>query len=196
MSRKEELAVAPPSLAIWRGTRLEGKLMRRATLTLFLAAGVWTGCGTLQTQSRPVLLQGSAQACARHPWLCAGYDSPEAWRRATEAASAADALLEATAEESDSPDQSISVFSSTNPEETIKRLDEHIHKVESVCPSGNPDPNDPKHRDVNHWKKEIRAFLKNLQQMLKRMPNNKARRQPVEDAIKRGEDALNRWSSS
>jgi hypothetical protein len=100
---------------------LEEKLMRRATLALFLAVGVWTGCGTTQMQ---------------------------------------------------------------------------FQKVESVCPSGNPDPKEPKHRDVNHWKKEIRAFLKNLQQMLKRMPNNKAKRQPVEDAIRRGEDALTRWSSS
>ncbi|MFY0565564.1 hypothetical protein ACN28E_17215 [Archangium lansingense] len=38
--------------------------------------------------------------------------------------------------------------------------------------------------------------LKNLQQMLKRMPNNKSKRQVVEEAIKRGENALNRWSSS
>ncbi|HEX8436515.1 hypothetical protein [Archangium sp.] len=93
-------------------------------------------------------------------------------------------------------DESTRVLSSPDPEETIKRLDEHIHKVESVCPSGSPDPNDPKHRDVKHWKKEIRAFLKNLRQMLKRMPNNKARRQPVEEALKRGEDALSRWGSS
>jgi uncharacterized protein YaaR (DUF327 family) len=170
--------------------------MRRAAHTVLLAAGMWTGCGTTWTQSRPVLRQGSAQACARHPWLCAGYDSQDAWRRAIEATSAADALQEAAAEEPDTNDRFISVFSSTDAEETIKRLDEHIHKVESACPSGNPDPNEPKHRDVNHWKKEIRAFLKNLQQMLKRMPNNKAKRQPVEEAIRRGEDALNRWSSS
>lgn len=50
--------------------------------------------------------------------------------------------------------------------------------------------------DVNHWKKEIRAFLKNLQQMLKRMPNNKIKRQPLEEAIRRGEEALARWSGS
>ncbi|AKJ01993.1 Hypothetical protein AA314_03619 [Archangium gephyra] len=49
---------------------------------------------------------------------------------------------------------------------------------------------------MNHWKKEIRAFLKNLQQLLKRMPNNKSKRQPVEEAIRRGEDALARWSRS
>lgn len=175
---------------------MEERLMRRAALMLLLSAGVWTGCGAIRMQSGPVLGQGTPQACARHPWLCAGYDSADAWRRAADAARAADALLETTAEEPDSLEPSTSVFSSTDPEETIKRLDEHIQKVESVCPSGNPDPNEPKHRDVNHWKKEIRAFLKNLRQMLKRMPNNKARRQPVEDAIKRGEDALNRWGNS
>lgn len=169
--------------------------MQQIVLMLCLAAGAWTGCGTTQKEPRRFLLQGTAQACARHPWLCAGYDSEEAWRRALDAARAADALLDSSKEESAIPDGSTSVFSSTDPEETIKRLDEHIHKVESVCPSGTPDPNDPRHRDVNHWKKEIRAFLKNLQQLLKRMPNNKARRQPVEEAIRRGDDALNRWSS-
>ena len=173
--------------------------MRRTAVALWLAAGVWTGCGTTRGEPRPVLLQGTAQACARHPWLCAGYDSAEAWRRALDAARAvksADALLDAAMEEPGLLDESTRVLSSPDPEETIKRLDEHIHKVESVCPSGSPDPNDPKHRDVKHWKKEIRAFLKNLRQMLKRMPNNKARRQPVEEALKRGEDALSRWGSS
>lgn len=173
--------------------------MRRLVLTLWLFAGVWTGCGRTQNESRLILRQGTTQACARHPWLCAGYDSQEAWRRALEAAraaEAADALLDAAVEEPALLDQANPVLSSTDAEETIKRLDEHIHKVESVCPSGKPDPNDPKHRDVNHWKKEIRAFLKNLQQMLKRMPNNKIKRQPLEEAIRRGEEALARWSGS
>ncbi|WP_147332827.1 hypothetical protein [Archangium gephyra] len=177
----------------------KGNIMRRVVLALWLSAGVWTGCGTVQKESRLVLRQGTAQACARHPWLCAGYDSQDAWRRALEAArtaEAAQALLNPSVEEPGLLDQSITVFASTDAEETIKRLDEHIHKVEDVCPSGNPDPNEPKHRDVNHWKKEIRAFLKNLQQLLKRMPNNKSKRQPVEEAIRRGEDALARWSRS
>jgi hypothetical protein len=178
---------------------LKGNIMRRVVLALWLSAGVWTGCGVIQKEPRLVLRQGTAQACARHPWLCAGYDSQDTWRRALEAArtaEAAEALLDSSVEEPALLEQAIPVFASTDAEETIKRLDEHIQKVEDVCPSGNPDPNEPKHRDVNHWKKEIRAFLKNLQQWLKRMPNNKSKRQPVEEAIKRGEDALARWSRS
>jgi hypothetical protein len=32
-------------------------------------------------------------------------------------------------------------------------------------------------------------------QMLKRMPDNKEKRRPAEEAIRRGEDALRRWGS-
>lgn len=106
------------------------------------------------------------------------------------------ALLESSVEEPALLEQAIPVFVCADAEGTIKQLDEHIKKVEKVCPSGVPDPKNPKHRDVNHWKKEIRAFVKNLQQELKRMPKNKVKRKPVEDAIKRGEDALARWSRS
>jgi RHS repeat-associated protein len=42
----------------------------------------------------PTGLQGTAAACRRHPWLCAGFESEEAWRRALEAARVAQALEE------------------------------------------------------------------------------------------------------
>ena len=170
--------------------------MRWMVLSLWLTVGSWMGGGAIPKDPRRVFAQGTAQACTRHPWLCAGYDSQDAWRRALEAARAADTLLDAAEGESVFPRQSTSVFSSVDPEGTIKRLDEHIHKVESVCPSGNPDPRDPKHENVNHWKTEIRAFVKNLKQILKRMPNNKIKRRSVEEAIRRGDNALERWGSS
>src|SRR5262249_49323424 len=75
----------------------------------------------------------------------------------------------------------------------IKHLDLHIRKMTDTCPSGSPDPNDPKHDPVNGWKDEIKAAIKNLKQKLKRTPNNKAKRAPIEDAIKRGESTVDGW---
>jgi len=84
-------------------------------------------------------------------------------------------------------------MSSPDGKGTIEHMDEHIQKVNNVCPSGSPDPEDPNQRPVNGWKKEIRAAVDNLKKILKKMPNNKAKRQPVEEAIGRGESALEKW---
>jgi RHS repeat-associated protein len=75
----------------------------------------------------------------------------------------------------------------------IDHLDEHLRKMGTTCPTGSPDPNDPDHDPVKGWIKEIKAAIKNLKQELKKMPKNKEKRKPVEEAIKRGEDAVNCW---
>jgi RHS repeat-associated protein len=78
----------------------------------------------------------------------------------------------------------------------IDHLDNHIGKLEDLCDScgGSPDPNDPNNRDLKGWIKEVKAAIKNLQQKLKRFPNNAEKKRPVEEAIKRGEDALKKCS--
>jgi RHS repeat-associated protein len=78
----------------------------------------------------------------------------------------------------------------------IDHLDNHIGKLEDLCDScgGSPDPNDPNNRDLKGWIKEVKAAIKNLQQKLKRFPNNAEKKRPVEEAIKRGEDVLKKCS--
>jgi hypothetical protein len=46
------------------------------------------------------------------------------------------------------------------------------------------------------WINEIKAAIKNLKQNLKRLPNNKTKREPIEQAIKRGEDFLKECGQS
>lgn len=74
----------------------------------------------------------------------------------------------------------------------IDHLNEHIGKIESTCGpcGGNYDPRDPKDRDYRGWLKEVKAAVKNLKSVLKKMPNNKEKRKPVEDAIKKGEEFI------
>ena len=72
----------------------------------------------------------------------------------------------------------------------IDRIDEHIGKLAGATSGGFPDPNDP---NRNHWKKEIKAFLHGARQKLKNLPNNKLKREPWENAIKRGEEALKQY---
>jgi len=75
----------------------------------------------------------------------------------------------------------------------LNQMDAHIRKVDDVAPSGNPDPNDPNQDPVKKWIAEVKAAIKNLRQKLKRCPNNETKQEPLEAAIKRGEDALRRW---
>ena len=77
----------------------------------------------------------------------------------------------------------------------IDQLDGHIRKVMEVMGEAtNMDPNDPNHDPVPGWLKEIAAAVKNLKDKLKRLPKNREKRRPAEDAIKRGEDFLNRFN--
>ncbi len=83
--------------------------------------------------------------------------------------------------------------------ETIRHMDEHISLVLDASPTENPDPNDPnnrKYRDLNHRKGEIKGAIKNLQKILKRLPKNRLKRAPVEEAIKRGQEALRQWGEN
>jgi len=43
------------------------------------------------------------------------------------------------------------------------------------------------------WIKEVKAAIKNLQQKVNRMPKNSSKRQPLIDAINRGNNALKQW---
>lgn len=83
-------------------------------------------------------------------------------------------------------------MSGPKPENLIKHLDRHIERLGGVSfgPGGEPDPEDPDKDYVNGWKKEIRAAVNNLKQILKRMPNNKLKRTPIEEAIRRGEASV------
>lgn len=72
----------------------------------------------------------------------------------------------------------------------IDQMNSHIDKVTSTCPSLSPDPNDPKEDPVKGWIDEIKASVRNLKQYLKKAPNNAAKREPIEAAIKKGEDFL------
>jgi RHS repeat-associated protein len=72
----------------------------------------------------------------------------------------------------------------------IDHMNDHISAAMSTCPGLSPDPKDPKHDPFKHWMDEIKAAVKNLKQYLKKLPNNAAKRKPVEDAIKQGEEFL------
>ena len=76
---------------------------------------------------------------------------------------------------------------------TYDQMKGHIGKVNGVCPSGSPDPNDPNEDSVKGWIKEVKAAVKNLQKVLKKLPNNKSKREPVEKAIEEGNSALKQW---
>jgi hypothetical protein len=75
----------------------------------------------------------------------------------------------------------------------IKHMDKHIARVNSICPTGNPDPNDPGQDPIKGWIKEVKAAIKNLQQKVNRMPKNSSKRQRLMDAINRGNNALKQW---
>ncbi len=78
-----------------------------------------------------------------------------------------------------------------SPEGLIAQLDKHIGKIAGAA--GSYDPGDPNKRDVNHWKKEVRALMEGLKRALKRMANNRAKREAAEQAIRRGEEALRQF---
>jgi hypothetical protein len=84
-----------------------------------------------------------------------------------------------------------------DPQGLIEHMDKHIAKVDACANSpGDPDdPNDPNKRDVHKWKEEIKTAITNIEKMMKRMPKNKAKREAAENAMKRGQDALNRWGT-
>lgn len=84
-----------------------------------------------------------------------------------------------------------------SPTSTINRIfkgfkpdSSDIQYVLDTCPGLSPDPKDPKDGPVKGWIKEIKAAVKNLKQQLKYTSKNKLKRKPLEDAIKKGDEFL------
>jgi len=74
----------------------------------------------------------------------------------------------------------------------IDVIDKHIKGVQRMCDTagGAPDPNDPNNWDHDKYLNEIKTAIKNLKQILKKLPNNKTKREPVEKAIKNAEEFI------
>lgn len=85
------------------------------------------------------------------------------------------------------------IFAMSEAAGLVNHVDKRIGKLETLVGGGTPDPNDPNERYRKGWLKELRAAVKNLHQVLKRLPNNKLRRGPAEQAIQRAESAIQKY---
>jgi hypothetical protein len=91
----------------------------------------------------PASFQGTLVACRNHPWLCAGYDSEEAWRRSLEAARLAETLsdvMECVRAEADEQPYEPSLLCGRFGVycETNWALEEAKRKVQELRLAGNP----------------------------------------------------------